>query len=92
MKKYILPPIISFVAIIVIVQDGYAAPVTNLLIAGVIPGTSYVLPSFVMIALYCICITVIITIYVDSMFSSIKEYRLTKKRSHKLPHRRFGEI
>ena len=92
MKKNLLPPIISFVAIIIIVQDGYAAPITNFLIAGVVPGTSFILPSFVMMALYCLCIVLIVTMYVEGMFTRIKENKLTKTRKHKLPRRRFGEI
>lgn len=92
MKKELLPPIISFAAIFIIVHDGYATPITNLLIAGVVPGTSFVLPSWLMVVLYCLIITAIITFYVEGVFTGVKENKLTKRRKQQLPHRRFSEI
>lgn len=91
-KKDLLPPVISLAAVIIIVHDGYMVSITNLFIAGVIPGTSLVLPSWIMIAFYCFAITAIITMYVEGVFTGVKENRLTKRRKSQLPHKRYSEI
>lgn len=90
MKKDLPPLIISFMAIIIIAHG--MVPLTNLLIAGVVPGTSFVLPSWVMIVFYCFAITAVITMYIEGVFSNSKENKLIKKRKNQLPHRRYNEI
>jgi len=92
MKKDLLPPVISFVAILAITHGEYASPLVNLLVAGVIPGTTIVLPFWVMIAFYCLTITAIITMYVEGTLHTIKTHRASSARKRQLPHRRYSNI
>ena len=90
MKK-ILPPIISFIAILAITQ-GDSSALISLLIAGVIPGTSIIIPSWAMVVIYCLIITAIITLYLEDTLGTIRTNRAILKRKRQLPRHRFSEI
>lgn len=90
MKK-LIPPIIGLIAILLITQ-GDSAPLVSFLIAGVVPGTAIILPSWAMIIAYCLIITAIITLYVEGTLVTMRADRATKKRRQQLPRHRFSQI
>lgn len=92
MKKYLLPPAISLVLIFVITHDGFASSLINFLIAGVIPGTFIALPFWVMIAIYCLTITAIITIYLETTLMTRRTTKTALTHKQKLPRRRYSSI
>lgn len=92
MKKDFIPPLVSLVAVLVITQSKFTSSLINLLIAGVIPGTSLVLPSWTMMVVYCLAITAIITLYLEGTLGKARAQRNAKERKRQLPRRRFTSI
>lgn len=92
MKKGLVATAISFIAAMTIVHGEFSVTMLNFLLAGVIPGTSTALPSWVMLTLYCLIITVIATLYIESVIVDIRERRATNQARHTLPRRRYSQI
>ena len=92
MKKGLVATAISFVAVMTIVHGEFSVAVLNFLLAGVIPGTSTALPSWVMLVLYCLIITVIATLYIESVIVDIRERRAAAGARRTLPRRRYSQI
>jgi len=92
MKKDFIPPLVSLVAVLAITQGKFTSSLVNLLIAGVIPGTSLILPSWTMIAIYCLAITAIVTLYLEGTFGKVRIHRTAKQHKRQLPRRRFTSI
>jgi protein-S-isoprenylcysteine O-methyltransferase Ste14 len=92
MKKDFIPPLVSLVAVLAITQGKFTSSLTNLLIAGVIPGTSLVLPSWTMMTIYCLSITAIVTLYLEGTIGKARVTRNAKQRKQQLPRRRFTSI
>lgn len=66
------------------------------LLLGVIPGTHVIVPFWIMMASYCLLITVIVTLYVERSLGLVKSPRssraASKTRKGTLPRRRFSHI
>ena len=92
MKKSIIIAICSFSAILVITHSDILMPLVSFLMTGLIPGTSLVVPFWAMMALYCLAITVIVTLYIEDFFSFTQTNRATSAHKTRLPKRRFGNI
>ncbi|HSW90476.1 MAG TPA: hypothetical protein VLF64_00595 [Candidatus Saccharimonadales bacterium] len=92
MKKDFVPPLISFVAVLAITQGKFTSSLINLLVAGVVPGTLIVLPSWAMIAVYCLAIATIITLYLEGTLGKARVDRSAKQHRRQLPRRRFTSI
>ena len=92
MKKDFIPPLISLVAVLAITQGEFTSSLINLLIAGVIPGTSLVLPSWTMMIVYCLAITVILTLYLEGTLDKARADRNARQHKRQLPRRRFTSI
>lgn len=92
MKKDLIPPLVSLVAVLVITQGKLTSSLVNLLIAGVIPGTSLVLPPWTMMSVYCLAITVIVTLYLEGALGKARANRNAKQHKRQLPRRRFTSI
>lgn len=92
MKKDFIPPLVSLVAVLAITQGKFTSSLLNLLIAGVIPGTSLVLPSWTMMIVYCLAITTIITLYLEGALGKARVNHTAKQHKRQLPRRRFTSI
>lgn len=92
MKKDFVPPLVSLVAVLALTQGKFTSSLINLLIAGVIPGTSLVLPSWTMMIVYCLAITAIITLYLEGTLGKVRANRNAKQHKRQLPRRRFTSI
>jgi len=92
MKKYLLPPLASIIATYAITHGGVASSLTNLFIAGIIPGTHFVLPFWLMMVLYCLAITIIVTVYVETILISSRTSRISAAHKQHLPRRRYSKI
>lgn len=92
MKKDFVPPLISLVAVLAITQSKFTSSLTNLLIAGVVPGTSLVLPPWTMMIVYCLAITAVITLYLEGALGKARSARNAKQHKRQLPRRRFTSI
>lgn len=92
MKKDFIPPLVSLVAVLTITQGKFTSSLINLLIAGVVPGTSLVLPPWTMMIVYCLAITAIITLYLEGALGRARSTRNAKLHKRKLPRRRFTSI
>lgn len=92
MKKYLLPPAISLALIFVITHDDFASSLINFFIAGVIPGTVISLPFWAMIAMYCLTITAIVTIYLETTLITRRTTKTALAHKQQLPRRRYSNI
>jgi protein-S-isoprenylcysteine O-methyltransferase Ste14 len=92
MKKDYIPPLVSLVAVLAITQGEFTSSLISLLIAGVVPGTSFVLPSWMMMTVYCLAITAIITLYLEGALGKGRAQRSSKHHKRQLPRRRFTNI
>lgn len=92
MKKYLLPPTISLVSVFAITHDDFIDSIFNFLIAGAIPGTFISLPFWLMIAIYCLTITAIVTFYLETTLVTRRANKASRQRKQQLPRRRYSSI
>ena len=83
--------IIFFGALFVLLL-GWPSAILSLLVTGHIPGTTLTIPFWAMIVVYCLLITMIITLYVEDALSFALNTKAVKARKSRMPHRRFGQI
>lgn len=91
MKKPIIL-IALIVGIIVLSYDTIINGLLLFLLAGVIPGINVTLPFWVMLALYCLLITAVVTLYIEGVFDFLKSQKNTPSRKSRLPRRRYNTI
>ena len=65
----------------------------NFFLAGVVPGTHYVAPYWLMMALYCTIIALVVTDALEPLLKSIYAQRKTvvAQKPH-MPRRRFSQL
>ena len=86
MKKRITIGIASCIIIIAVSNGKILNAILNLLIVGIVPGTSYSVPYWAMMAIYCLIITLLVTYWVEKAFQL---HRLDKRaRVKSRPSRR----
>lgn len=92
MKKALLSTIVSFVTVMLITQDRLAASVVGFLMAGAIPGTTATVPFWIMLTVYCLAITAVITMFAETTF--LNGYSMPRQADKKtrLPKRRYTTI
>jgi len=64
----------------------------ELFIAGRVPGTSLTIPFWVMIAVYCLLITALMTRYIEEAFAFRRDAKKLSARKTRMPRRRYGQI
>ena len=91
MKKIVIISAVLAVAI-VLSRDILLNGLLLFLFAGVVPGLNITLPFWVMLALYCLLITGIITLYVEGVFDFLNSKKDTRSLKTRLPKRRYSAI
>ena len=92
MKQYIIPPITSLIVTFAITNGDVMPAILNFLIAGAIPGTTFNLPFWLMMSIYCLAITAIVTRCLEAFFAKHQTARKAQHATTQLPRRRFGNI
>ena len=92
MKQYIIPPITSLIVTFAITNGDVMPAILNFLIAGAIPGTHFSLPFWLMMSIYCLTITAIITRCLESYFIARRSVHASQRTATQLPRRRFSNI
>lgn len=94
MKKKVVTISIGLVAIFIFTRSQVTSSIIGFLLAGAIPGTSLFLPFWMMMMLYCLTITFIVTAYVEQLFTFTYRHKQSSKTDHKtaLPKRRYRHI
>jgi len=64
----------------------------SLLVTGHIPGTSWTIPFWVMMGIYCLLITALVTYYVEDALAFRRNAKATYTRKARMPHRRYSHI
>ncbi len=90
MKKTTLIPLTSFIAAIFITRSDLGLSLVGFFMTGTVPGTNFTVPFWAMMALYCLGITVIVTGYIEEIFTFIKTSREDGKKKQHLPRRRYN--
>jgi hypothetical protein len=64
----------------------------TLMLAGVIPGTHYIVPYWAMMALYCGLITLIVSVYTEQSLQHRRASKAAASRKSRMPGRRYSHI
>ncbi len=78
MKQRIITGIILLLAVSIYSNGSIGGALLAFLVAGTIPGTSATVPFWMMMTLYCFAITVLVTHFVEDLFSLRR--RMTSNR------------
>jgi len=89
MKKVII--LLSLTTLVVLLAWNQGV-VLSLLVTGHIPGTSWTIPFWGMMAFYCLLITLIVTLYVEDALSFKRDSKALHARKSRMPHRRYSHI
>lgn len=92
MKKVII--ILGGTVLIMLVawHQTTASALLSLLVTGHVPGTSWTIPFWVMMAAYCLLITALVTRYVEGALAFRRDAKATHARKVRMPHRRYSHI
>ena len=85
MKTRYIIGIVSSIGILAFLYGKFMNTLLNLFLLGLIPGTSYTIPYWAMMVLYCVIITMIITVWVESIFNLHREIKQANVKSRRLP-------
>lgn len=92
MKKNIVIGTGTVACLTVLIQGISINMLLNFVLAGVIPGTQYVIPYWIMMGIYCALSALIITIYIEQYLRGQRPAKPTLARKAQLPHRRYNHI
>lgn len=92
MKKAVLILSGAVILMLLVWQERIASAVLSLLVTGHIPGTSWTLPFWMMMAMYCLLITAIVTRYVEDTLTIRRDAKVVHARKARMPHRRYSHI
>ena len=92
MKKAIVTTIVSLIAALLVTQDHISASVVSFLVAGAIPGTSMSVPFWAMLSFYCLAITIIVTVFVETTFIAHRANYHETTPARRLPKRRYTTL
>lgn len=87
MRKGIIATTISLLLCLFITQSTVSNRVIDFLLTGVVPGTTIIVPFWVMMATYCAGITIVITTFVEAMHP--QAHSVSPKQ---LPRRRYSHL
>jgi hypothetical protein len=80
MKQRIITGIIILLAVSVYSHGSIGGAVLAFLVAGTIPGTAATVPFWLMMTLYCLAITILVTNFVEDLFS-FRRRMISNRRS-----------
>lgn len=96
MKKHTIIPILAVISIIFIIKSGIIYSFAIFLLVGVVPGTTYVVPSNIMLLIIsAIAWIVLLRFTAIEIFYTYAHKRSAKQhieRKKRMPQRRFSEI
>lgn len=87
MRKGIIATTISLLLCLFITQSTVSNRVIDFLLTGVVPGTTIIVPFWVMMATYCAGISIVITTFVEAMHP--QAHSVSPKQ---LPRRRYSHL
>ena len=92
MKKKVIIGSVVVLVFIILSQRVVINMLLNLTLAGAIPGTHYIIPYWLMMAIYCLIITVIVTIYTERLLRKRREHKSAALRRSRTPSRHYSHI
>ena len=91
-KKLLVAIVIAASTLILLSIDSIANALLGFALAGVVPGTTMVIPFWAMVALWCLVITVITTAYLETTLGFIRSHKHHHTRRARMPRRRYSSI
>lgn len=91
-RKKIIIATVVITALAAFTSNGAVNALIGFVLVGAIPGTTATVPFWLMVAIWCLTITAVITIYVESTIGFIRSHKHTRKHQAQMPKRRFGQI
>ena len=92
MKKVIVVIGSTLLIMLVAWHQSTVSVLLELFIAGHIPGTSITVPFWAMMAIYCLLITVVMTLYIEEAFAFRRDAKKLYSSRARMPRRRYGQI
>ncbi len=91
-KKIIIFTILGLLILILMSIDSIKNSVVSFLLAGVIPGTKTIVPSWAMIALWCVVTATLATSYIETIIGPLRSHTTTDKIQSRMPRRRYSQL
>jgi hypothetical protein len=91
-KKVIVVVGVTLIIMLVAWHQSTVSVLLELFIAGHIPGTSVTIPFWVMMAVYCLLITLLMTNYIEEAFAFRRDAKKLSTSKTRMPRRRYGQI
>lgn len=92
MKKVLFVIGITILIMLIAWHQSTVSALLSVLITGHIPGTSWTVPFWGMMAIYCLLITVIVTHYVEEALTLRRDSKAARSPKARMPHRRYSHI
>lgn len=93
MRKVVIAILLGFIGVAILVESGMFEALALFLLAGVVPGTDFTIPStFMFLAIIGIAWLVLFRFIIADALPEIRRMRRSDERKKRLPKRRFGQI
>lgn len=92
MKKNLIIALVAIMVFILLTQGYVMNAFLNLILAGVIPGTTVVVPYWLMMSTYSAAIAIIVTIHVERFLAARYNNKHAKAQQARMPRRRYSHI
>ena len=92
MKKFVIAVAICLAVGIVASPTALANALLSFILLGTVPGTHITVPFWMLMAIYCGLIALIITDFVDTQLTRSQTRKPAKSQQHQMPRRRYSRI
>ena len=91
MKRRIIVSIIILISMLLLTQAKVTNALLGLILVGSIPGTGTAMPFWLMMAVYCAMISLLVTWYVETLMNERRKTKASAKQ-RRMPRRRYSHI
>lgn len=92
MKKNIGIMLLLLGIVLFFTQGEFANHVLCFLLTGSITGTSFALPFWMMMAIYCTLIALVTTDQIEDIITRRRSIRAEQLRANRMPRKRYGSL
>ncbi len=92
LQKKIIIALIIVASILLLSSDSVLNAIIGFILVGAIPGTTAAVPSWIMVGFWCLIITAITTLYIESTVGFIRAQLYKDTHRKRLPRRRYSNI
>lgn len=91
-QKKIIITLLIIASILLLSSDSVLNAIIGFILVGAIPGTTAAIPSWIMVGFWCLVITAVTTLYIESTVGFIRAQLHKDTHRKRLPRRRYNSI